>query len=54
MTEPLDIIIIGAGPGGLAAALLARQNRLSCRLMEKGQNILQGIIDSQQFTVKRL
>ena len=42
----LDILIIGAGPGGLAAGYLARQAEKSYLVIEKGQQVLQGIIDS--------
>jgi thioredoxin reductase (NADPH) len=32
----LDIIVVGAGPAGLAAAISARKSGLSCRVLEKG------------------
>ena len=31
-----DIIIIGAGPGGLTAAIYAKRANLSCAIIEKG------------------
>ena len=42
----LDILIIGAGPGGLAAGHLARKAGKSYLIIEKGNRLLQGIIDS--------
>ncbi len=41
-----DVTIVGAGPGGLAAAIRAKEMGLSYVVLEKGENILQGIIDS--------
>ncbi|MDR1801241.1 MAG: thioredoxin-disulfide reductase [Lachnospiraceae bacterium] len=38
MEKVYDVIIIGAGPGGLAAALYAGRSRLSTLLIEKGQD----------------
>lgn len=46
MTDILDVVIIGAGPGGLAAGILARAAGLDYLLLEKGKRVLQGIIDS--------
>jgi thioredoxin reductase len=42
----LDILIIGAGPGGLAAGYMAQQAGKSYLIIEKGRRLLQGIIDS--------
>src|SRR5882762_5854807 len=36
MIEPLDLIIIGAGPAGLSAAYAARQEGLRYLVLEKG------------------
>lgn len=36
MTEPLDLVIIGAGPAGLSAAQAAAQEGLSYLVLEKG------------------
>src|SRR5882762_10126733 len=36
MNEPLDLLIIGAGPAGLSAAHAARQAGLSYLVLEKG------------------
>ena len=41
-----DVVIIGAGPGGLGCAIKAAESELSCVLLEKGQNVFQGIVDS--------
>ena len=41
-----DLVIIGAGPGGLAAGIRAKELGLSHVIIEKGSNICQGIIDS--------
>ena len=41
-----DVAIIGAGPGGLGCAIKAVESGLSYVLLEKGQNVFQGIIDS--------
>jgi len=41
-----DVAIVGAGPGGLACAIKAKEMGLNYVILEKGQNILQGIIDS--------
>ncbi len=46
MSDILDIIIIGAGPGGIAAGIKAAQENRSYLIIEKGKRILQGIIDS--------
>ena len=44
--DPFDVVIVGAGPGGLAAAIKSRELRLRHVVLEKGNSILQGIIDS--------
>ena len=36
MSSPLDVVIAGAGPAGLAAAIAAKQRGLSYRVFEKG------------------
>jgi len=41
-----DVAIVGAGPGGLACAIKAKELGLTCVLLEKGGSVLQGIIDS--------
>ncbi len=41
-----EVAIVGAGPGGLACAIKAKEMGLNYVILEKGQNILQGIIDS--------
>lgn len=46
MAEKLDILIVGAGPGGMAAGILARNAGLSYLIIEKGSNPMQGIIDT--------
>ncbi|MDD9303374.1 MAG: NAD(P)-binding domain-containing protein [Desulfobacter sp.] len=46
MTKKLDILIIGAGPGGMAAGILAKKAGLSCLILEKGSTPMQGIIDT--------
>ena len=46
MAETYDIVIIGAGPGGLAAGILAQRAGLRYVILEKGRRVLQGIIDS--------
>jgi len=44
--EKYDLIIVGAGPGGLASAITAQQLGLSYLVVEKGKRVFQGIIDS--------
>ncbi len=46
MPEKLDIVIVGSGPGGLAAGLLAERSAKSYVILEKGNNIMQGIIET--------
>ncbi len=41
-----DIVIIGAGPGGLAAGIKAKEAGKSYVIIEKGKKVFQGIIDS--------
>ncbi len=44
--DTYDVAIVGAGPGGLACAIKAKELGLSYVILEKGKKILQGIIDS--------
>lgn len=44
--DTYDVVIVGAGPGGLASAIKAKEMGLSYVVLEKGESILQGIIDS--------
>ncbi|MBW1806328.1 MAG: NAD(P)-binding domain-containing protein [Deltaproteobacteria bacterium] len=44
--DTYDVAIVGAGPGGLACAIKAKEMGLSYVVLEKGESILQGIIDS--------
>ncbi|MDA8134576.1 MAG: FAD-binding protein [Desulfobacteraceae bacterium] len=46
MAETFDLVIIGSGPGGLSSALLAQKSSKSHLILEKGRNIMQGIIYS--------
>lgn len=46
MSGKLDVLIVGSGPGGMAAGLLAKENNLSYLILEKGQSPMQGIIDT--------
>jgi thioredoxin reductase len=46
MTAKLDMVIVGSGPGGMAAGILAEQKNLSYIILEKGHNPMQGIIDT--------
>jgi len=41
-----DVVIIGAGPGGIACAIKAIELGLSYVILEKGTTVFQGIIDS--------
>src|SRR5438067_7430299 len=36
MTPPLDVVVIGAGPSGLATAIAAHQAGLAYEVLEKG------------------
>ena len=44
--ESYDVVIIGGGPGGVAAGALAKAAGLSYLILEKGRRVFQGIIDS--------
>jgi thioredoxin reductase len=44
--DTYDVVIVGAGPGGLACAIKAKEMGLSYVVLEKGESVLQGIIDS--------
>ena len=44
--DTYDVAIVGAGPGGLACAIKAKELGLSYVVLEKGKSILQGIINS--------
>lgn len=46
MSESVDIIIVGSGPGGLAAGIKASEAGKTHVILEKGNHIAQGIIDS--------
>ena len=46
MSAKLDVVIIGSGPGGLSAAIIAKQHSKSCLIIEKGSHTMQGIIDT--------
>ena len=41
-----DVVIVGAGPGGIACAIKASEKGLKYLVFEKGNTIFQGIIDS--------
>ncbi|MCK5349291.1 MAG: NAD(P)-binding domain-containing protein, partial [Desulfobacula sp.] len=46
MPAKLDMVIVGSGPGGLAAGLLAKKHSKSFIILEKGSHTMQGIIDT--------
>lgn len=46
MSVTYDVIIVGAGPGGIAAALKAKEYNISCVVIEKGQKVFDGICES--------
>ena len=46
MTDIYDVLIVGAGPGGVAAAFAAAKRGFSHIIIEKGRRVFQGIIDS--------
>lgn len=41
-----DVVIVGAGPGGVACAIKASEKGLKYLVLEKGKSLFQGIIDS--------
>src|SRR3954469_25660395 len=51
MPEPRDVVIIGAGPVGLACAIEARRRGLTARVVEKGTlvNSIYGYPTSMEF-----
>ena len=46
MAATYDVLIVGAGPGGIAAGYAAVQKGYSHIILEKGKRVFQGIIDS--------
>ncbi|MHC1724769.1 MAG: NAD(P)-binding domain-containing protein [Syntrophobacteraceae bacterium] len=42
----VDVVIVGAGPGGLAAAIRGRELGLDVIVLEKGSRVFQGILDT--------
>ena len=42
----VDLIIVGAGPGGIAAAIRGRNLGLNVVVLEKGTRVFQGILDT--------
>lgn len=44
--DSLDAIIVGAGPGGIAAAIRSRELGLNVIVLEKGPRVFQGIRDT--------
>jgi thioredoxin reductase len=44
--DRVDVVIVGAGPGGLAAAIRALDLGLSSVVLEKGLRVFQGILDT--------
>ena len=46
MAATYDVLIVGAGPGGIAAGYAAGQKGYSHIILEKGKRVFQGIIDS--------
>ncbi len=44
--DSVDAVIVGAGPGGLAAAIRSRDLGLNVIVLEKGQRVFQGILDT--------
>lgn len=46
MPNILDLVIIGAGPGGIAAGFRCIEENKSYVILEKGKRVMQGIIDS--------
>jgi thioredoxin reductase (NADPH) len=48
-TEVLDVLVVAAGPCGIAAAVAARAQGLSCRLVERGA-VTQAMIEHPTYT----
>ncbi len=46
MGKVLDLVIVGSGPGGITAGILAKNNSMSYVILEKGNCVMQGIIDT--------
>ena len=46
MSAKLDMVIIGAGPGGIAAGLIAARSSKSYLILEKGPHVMQGILET--------
>ncbi len=46
MQEKIDLVIVGSGPGGLTAGLLAKKHSKSYVILEKGSQVMQGIIET--------
>ena len=46
MSQTYDVLIIGGGPAGVAAAYLCHKNGLSYLLIEQGKSIFQGIANT--------
>ena len=54
MPAKLDMVIVGSGPGGLTAGILAQKKGLSYVILEKGRHLMQGIIDTYQRAKKSI
>ncbi|MCK5312129.1 MAG: NAD(P)-binding domain-containing protein [Desulfobacteraceae bacterium] len=46
MQEKLDLVIVGSGPGGISAGLLAKKHSKSYVVLEKGSQVMQGITET--------
>jgi len=46
MDQKYDVLIVGGGPGGVAAAYLCHKNGLSHLLIESGKSVFQGIANT--------
>ncbi|WP_022669193.1 NAD(P)-binding domain-containing protein [Desulfospira joergensenii] len=46
MQKKLDLVIVGSGPGGIAAALLAQKHKKNYIVLEKGSHVMQGILET--------
>jgi thioredoxin reductase len=46
MNQKYDVVIVGGGPGGIAAAYLCHKNGLSHLLIESGKSVFQGIANT--------